>query len=120
MGWIVFGIVAFVVTLWVWRHTYTDREKVYENNENRRYPGCKFHYEYKDEDKVRLPRWMFLIMVVSYSIPFLNAGFFLGFFIYYSHLLYVEDYYFHIKGNKFTKAVHEFFTKDVYAKKKSE
>lgn len=120
MGWIVFGIIAFVVTLWVWRHTYTDREKVYERESKDFYDCPPYYYEYADEDRLPLPRWGLCLLVLGYMLPIFNI--LLCFVALYLFVEYsVEgDLYFHLKGNKFTKAVAAFFTKDVYAKKKSE
>lgn len=120
MGWIVFGIIAFVVTLWVWRHTYTDREKVYERKKEGFFDSPPYHWEYKDEDRLAMPRWALLLLFVVYVFPAVNIV--LGCIALYLfvHGLIDEDIYFHLKGNKFTKAMAEFFTKDVYAKKKSE
>ena len=120
MGWIVFGIIAFVVTLWVWRHTYTDREKVYERKKEGYFDLPPYHWEYKDEDRLAMPRWALLLLFVVCVFPAVNIV--LGCIALYLfvHGLIDEDIYFHLKGNRFSNALRAFFTKDVFAKKKSE
>lgn len=114
MGWIVFGIIAFVVTLWVWRHTYTAREKVYDESNNG-------HYLYDEEDRPPLPRWACVLIFVAYMTPVVSLFVFVAAnACYWLFAAHQNDLFFHVKGNRFTNALRAFLTKDVYAKKKSE
>lgn len=121
MVWVGLGLIVFVVMLWVWRHTYTCRARVYEwERKGYLWDNTPYHYEYRDEDRLPMPRWAFMLLFVGCVVPIVNlVCLFLGTY-FYTTLLIDEDLYFHLKGNKFTKAMAEFFTKDVYAKKKSE
>lgn len=120
MGWIVFGIIAFVVTLWVWRHTYTDREKVLERESRGFFDHPPCHYVYHDEDRLPLARWVLMLLFVGYMVPILNILLLVVMIVAFVGNIGHDYIHFHLKGNKFTKAMAEFFTKDVYAKKKSE
>ena len=123
MGWIVFGIIVFVVTLWVWRHTYTDRERVYSDGKTGRrsiFDNTPYHFEYDDADRLPLPRWILWLLLLGYLTPIVNIIVFIIWLIAFPIACSANEWHFHFKGNKFTKAMAEFFTKDVYAKKKSE
>lgn len=123
MGWIIFGIIAFVVTLWVWRHIYTDRKKVYSDGKTGRrsiFDTTPYHLEYDDADRLPLPRWILWLLLLGYLTPIVNIIVFVIWVFAFSITCNANAWYFHLKGNKFTKAMAEFFTKDVYAKKESE
>ena len=119
MFWVIFPIIAFVVTLWVWRHTYTDREIVYEREERSYFGPVPCHYEYYDECRLPLRRWHLLVMIVLYAIPVSNIAAILSLYLFFRFSINEKDLYFHVEGNKFTKAMYDFFTKDVFAKSKS-
>lgn len=120
MGWIVFGIIAFVVTLWVWRHTYTAREKVLERKKESFFDYPPYHWEYKDEDRLPMPRWALLLLFVVCVCPIANIILWCVALYLFVDGLIEEGIYFHLKGNRFSNALRAFFTKDVFAKKKSE
>lgn len=121
MGWIVFGIIAFVVTLWVWRHTYTGREKVYDRAKRDYFDHPPYHWEYRDEDRAALPRWAFLLVFVVYMVPCANLVVFMTAFIFFIGFIVDGCFlFFHVEGNRFTRGILAFLTKDVFAKKKSE
>lgn len=120
MGWIVFGIIAFVVTLWVWRHTYTDREKVYDRAKRDYFDHPPYHWWYKPEDRLPLPRWAMLLLVVLLIIPIVNIVCIGIEAYYYTSALLDRELFFHLEGNRFTRAISAFFTKDVFEKNKSE
>lgn len=60
MWWFIFGAIAFLVTLVLWKNTYTD--KIYDSRVR----------DYVYTDKLRLPLWAFLLLIAGFFTPILN------------------------------------------------
>lgn len=60
MNWIIFGLVSFILQMYVLKHTYTITVK------------GDFHFNWEKAEKIGIPLWIALIMLITCIIPFVN------------------------------------------------
>lgn len=60
MGWIIFGLVSFILQIYVLKHTYTLKIK------------GDFYFDWEKAEKIGIPLWTVLIMLITSFIPIVN------------------------------------------------
>ena len=60
MNWIIFGLVSFILQIYVLKHTYTITVK------------GDIYFDWERAKKVGIPLWIVLIMLITCIIPFVN------------------------------------------------
>ena len=60
MAWIIFGLVSFIIQIYVLKHTYTIKIQ------------GDFYFDWKKAEKIGTPLWIVLIMLITSTIPFVN------------------------------------------------
>ena len=82
MGWYIFGVIALCIVLLLLKNAYVNRNEIYEQEEydafGRTYTrkGKFLGYEYSN--KVKMPFWLFALLVIAFLIPIVNIALFLG------------------------------------------
>lgn len=105
MWWFIFGAIAFLVTLLIWKNAYTDR-----------YYDSRVH-GYVYTDKLRLPLWAFLLLMAGFFTPILNI-FMTAFMIYILIAnLCKEGIYIRFKSNSILSKIGSFFNKNIFKDK---
>lgn len=69
MIWIIIGLISFIIQIYVLKHTYSIRAK-----------GI-LHLNWEKAEKIGIPLWIALIMLITSIIPFVNAVEFIMFWI---------------------------------------
>jgi hypothetical protein len=105
MWWFIFGAIAFLVTLLIWKNTYTDR----------RYDSRAHGYVYTD--KLRLPLWAFLLLIAGFFTPILNIITTVIMIIVLIVNLREKDIYIHFKSNSILSKIGSFFNKNIFKDK---
>ena len=62
MIWIIIGLVSFIIQIYVLKHTYTIRSKKSED----------VFFDWEDAEKVGIPLWVALIMLITSITPFVS------------------------------------------------
>lgn len=104
MWWFIFGAIAFLVTLVLWKNTYTDK----------RYDSRVHDYVYTD--KLRLPLWAFLLLMAGYFTPILNIITAIIIIILLVEFC-EEDIYIRFKSNSIISKIGSFFNKNIFKDK---
>lgn len=60
MNWIIFGLVSFILQIYVLKHTYTLKIK------------GDFYFDWEKAEKIGIPLWTVLIMLITSFIPIAN------------------------------------------------
>ena len=60
MNWIIIGLISFIIQIYVLKHTYTITIK------------GDFHFDWEKAEKVGIPLWIVLIMLITSMIPIIN------------------------------------------------
>lgn len=60
MIWIIIGLISFILQIYVLKHTYTITIK------------GDFHFDWGKAEKISIPLWIALIMLITCIIPFVN------------------------------------------------
>lgn len=105
MWWFIFGAIAFLVTLLIWKNTYTDR----------RYDSRVQGYVYTD--KLRLPLWAFLLLMAGFFTPILNIFTTIGMIFILVVNLRDRDIYIRFKSNSIPSKIGSFFNKNIFKDK---
>ena len=69
MIWIIIGLISFIIQIYVLKHTYTITIK------------GDFHFDWEKAEKIGIPLWIALIMLITSIIPFVNMVEFIIFWI---------------------------------------
>ena len=67
MTWIIIGLISFIIQIYVLKHTYSIRAK-----------GI-LHLNWEKAEKIGIPLWIALIMLITSIIPFVNVAEFIIF-----------------------------------------
>lgn len=118
MGWYIFGVIALCIVLFLLKNTYCDREAIYEREEYEMYgrtytrSGKLLGYEYYN--RVKMPLWVFAILVIVSLTPILNiALFFVGIFV--MIIFICNNYLFiHFSDKTTCGRIGKFLNKDVF------
>jgi hypothetical protein len=105
MWWFIFGAIAFLVTLVIWKNTYTD--KIYDS----RVKG------YVYTDKLRLPLWAFLLLIAGFFTPILNIITTVIMIILLVANLCNQGLYIRFKSNSILSKIGSFFNKNIFKDK---
>lgn len=105
MWWFIFGAIAFLVTLVLWKNTYTD--KTYDSRV----------HGYVYTDKLRLPLWAFLLLMAGFFTPILNIITTVSMIILLAVNLCEEDIYIRFKSNSILSKIGSFFNKNIFKDK---
>ena len=62
MTWAIIGLISFIIQIYVLKHTYSCRVK----------GGAPF--DWKEAEKIGIPLWIVLIMLITSIIPFVNIA----------------------------------------------
>lgn len=111
MGWIIYGVIALCITLYIWRHTYSSRETIYKNVNHYPY-RVKTGYEYSD--RVPLPIWLLIITIIGFLTPFLNAVMTIAVFIFYIVNWACDDLYVHFDDKHIFSKIKKWLNKDLF------
>lgn len=118
MGWYIFGVIALCIVLFLLKNAYRDRTAIHKQEEydafgktyTRR--GKLLGYEYSN--KVKMPLWLFAILVIPYLIPGLNIIiFFVEIFII-IYGVYNDVIFIHLSENTLMDKIVKFLNKDVF------
>lgn len=60
MIWIITGLISFIIQIYVLKHTYSYRTK------------GDISFDWKEAEKIGIPLWVVLIMLITSIIPFVN------------------------------------------------
>ena len=60
MTWVIIGLISFIIQIYVLKHTYTITIK------------GDFHFNWEKAEKIGIPLWIALIMLITCIIPFVN------------------------------------------------
>ena len=60
MTWIIIGLISFIIQIYVLKHTYSYRTKGYTS------------FDWKEAEKIGIPLWVVLIMLITSFIPFVD------------------------------------------------
>lgn len=60
MTWVIIGLISFIIQIYVLKHTYTITIK------------GDFHFDWEKAEKIGIPLWIALIMLITCIIPFVN------------------------------------------------
>lgn len=101
MNWIIFGLVSFILQIYVLKHTYTLKIK------------GDFYFDWEKAEKIGIPLWTVLIMLITSFIPIANIVEVLVFWIvwlkYYSspvgHYSCLWFTYWRFKDNFFSRKI---------------
>lgn len=104
MWWFIFGAIAFLVTLVIWKNTYTVR----------RYDSRVHNYVYTD--KLRLPLWAFLLLMAGFLTPIFNIITTVIIIILAVNFC-EEDIYIRFKSNSILSKIGSFFNKNIFKDK---
>lgn len=105
MWWFIFGAIAFLVTLVLWKNTYTD--KIYDSRV----------HDYVYTDKLRLPLWAFLLLMAGFFTPILNIIMTVLMIFMLVVSLCEKDIYIHFKSNSILSRIGSFFNKNIFKDK---
>ena len=97
----ILGIVFFLITFYVIRHTYEDRDFDYKEKV----------YKYKESDRIYLTIGWYILIFAIYLVPILNVAVFLWALIVYIVYTIDEDIYFNPTGA--IKKIFDFLSKEV-------
>lgn len=92
MVWLIFGgVIALILVLFLLKNTYYTRKAYWEHNIR--------HFEYRD--KLEMPLWGLILMVIVSIIPVLNIYAFIAFITYGWISISCEDVYIHFNEKKY-------------------
>lgn len=105
MWWFIFGAIALLVTLVIWKNTYTDM--IYDSRV----------HGYVYTDKLRLPLWAFLLLIAGFFTPILNIITTALMIIILVVGLCNEYIYIRFKSNSILSKIGSFFNKNIFKDK---
>lgn len=105
MGWFIFGgVIALILVLFFLKNTYCTRKAYWEHNIR--------HFEYSD--KLEMPLWALILMVIVSIIPVLNILAFIGFIIFGSLSISTNDVYIHFNEKSICGKISKFLNKKIF------
>lgn len=117
MGWIIFGVIAFCITLFLWKNSYQDYDWTERDEEYTQW-GRIYTRKVRDKkvykDKFRMPLWLLIIGIIGYLTPFVNIVLFLAFIIIMIVLWSNCDAYIHFQENSLIGKICSFLNKDAF------
>ncbi len=105
MGWLIFGVIALCIVLFLLKNAYFTRTKKWNN-------GIFLVFEYSD--KFEMPLWLFFIIIIISFIPILNIfGFFAAMFLIIGHIA-CDELFIHFENTTIWHKIGEFFNKKIF------
>lgn len=118
MGWYIFGVIALCIVLLLLKNAYTNYKEIYEQEEFERYGriytrnGKLLGYEYTD--KLKMPLWLFALLVIAFLIPIVNIILFFGGMIGVLICIGNGDLFIHFSDKSIWSRIGKFLNKDVF------
>lgn len=109
MGWIIFGVIALCITLFLWKNSYTDRIR---NRDN--LPPHEYYYHYDESDKFKMPIWLLAIFIVGFLTPILNILFAIGVVVLFLVGRLNDLTYIHFSDNHIFGKIGKWLNKDLF------
>lgn len=117
MGWIIFGVIAFCITLFLWKNSYRDYDWAERDEEYTQW-GHIYTRKVGDKkvykDKFRMPLWLLIVGIIGYLTPIVNIILFLVFIGTMIGMWVNGDAYLHFQKNSLMSKICSFFNKDVF------
>lgn len=117
MGWIIFGVIAFCITLFLWKNSYGDYDWTVRDEEYTMYSHIytrKVRDKKVYKDKFRMPLWLLIVGIIGYLTPFVNIVLFSTFMIVMIAMWTTDGAYLHFQENSIMDKICSFFNKDVF------
>lgn len=102
MSWIIIGIIMLCVVLFFYNNLY----------ETCKYSNFCSKKEYSD--KLEMPLWLLVLLILGFLIPILNIGLFLFLVFIFVNGIVDNDIYLHFKEKSFISKLINFFNKKVF------
>ena len=118
MGWYIFGVIALCIVLFLLKNAYTNRKPIYEQEKYEAYgktftrEGKRLGYEYFG--KVKMPLWLFALLVIAFLIPIVNIVLFLGGMIGMIICICTNNIFIHFSDKTILGRIGKFLNKDVF------
>lgn len=118
MGWYIFGVIALCIVLLLLKNAYTNYKAIYEQEEYEGYgrtytrQGKLLGYEYTD--KVKMPLWLFALIVIAFLIPIVNIVLFIGGIIEILICVGNGNLFIHFSDKSILGRIGKFLNKDVF------
>lgn len=117
MGWIIFGVIALCITLFLWKNSYRDYDWVERVEEYTLY-GHTYTRKVRDKkeyaNKLKMPLWFLILLIIGYILPLFNVLVFTVIMGVMSYLYCEGDIYLHFNENSIISKIIKFFNKDVF------
>lgn len=105
MGWLIIGgVIALILVLFILKNTYCTRKVKWEHNIK--------HFEYSD--KLKMPLWVLILMIIVSIIPGLNIMAFIGFIIFGIGFILNEIVYIHFDEKSICGKISKFLNKNIF------
>lgn len=111
MGWYIFGVIPLCIVLFLLKNAYTNRKPIYDKGFGEPYSKL-LGYEYTD--KVKMPLWVFTLLVIVFLIPIVNIIFFFGGMIGMLICVAHDELFIHFSDKSIWSRIGKFFNKDVF------
>ena len=118
MGWYIFGVIALCIVLFLLKNAYTNRKPIYEQEKYEAYgktftrQGKRLGYEYFG--KVKMPLWVFVMLVTVFLIPILNILAFLAAIVIIIIFACNNELFIHFSDKTILGRIGKFLNKDVF------
>ena len=117
MGWIIFGVIALCITLFLWKNSYRDydwTERVEEYNQWGHIYTRKVRDKKVYKDKFRMPLWLLIVGIIGYLTPIANIILFWVFMVSMIAMWVNGDAYLHFQKNSLMDKICSFFNRNVF------
>lgn len=117
MGWIIFGVIALCITLFLlknsyWDYDWTERDEEYTLYGHTYTKKVRDKKEYKD--KFKMPLWYLLLLIVAFTTPIINVIIFSFIMIMLIIGYYAGDLHLHFQENSLMSKICSFFNRNVF------
>ena len=117
MGWIIFGVIALCITLFILKNSYFDYDWAEKDEEYTQF-GHTYTRKVRDKkvykDKFRMPLWLLIIGIIGYLIPIVNIILFLAFMVSMIVMWVNGDAYLHFQESSLMSKICSFFNRNVF------
>lgn len=117
MGWIIFGVFAFCITLFLWKNSYRDYDWTERDEEYTLY-GHTYTRKVRDKkvytDKFRMPLWLLIVGIIGYLTPIVNIILFFAFIATMIGMWVNGEAYLHVQETSLMSKICSFFNRNVF------
>lgn len=117
MGWIIFGVIALCITLFLWKNSYGDYDWAERDEKYTQYSHIytgKVRDKKVYKDKFRMPLWLLIVGIIGYLTPIVNIILFFAFMVVMIVMWSNGDVYLHFQETSLMSKICSFFNKDVF------